>query len=152
MPIKKCEKNGKPGYKWGDEGYCYTGPDAKDKARLQGVAIEINKTLSDGEFETYNDYPKSASNNACRALKWVEENGWGDCGEATGKRRANQLCKRENISRDTIARMASFKRHQQHKDIPYDEGCGGLMWDSWGGTEGVEWAIKKLKEIKDGLS
>ena len=43
--------------------------------------------------------------------------------------------------------MASFKRHQQNKDVPYDEGCGGLMWDAWGGTEGVEWAIRKLAQI-----
>ena len=31
--------------------------------------------------------------------------------------------------------------------MPYDEGCGGLMWDAWGGSAGVEWAIKKLKQI-----
>jgi len=99
------------------------------------------------ELETYNDYPESASNNAKRALKWVEKHGWGRCGEATGKKRASQLAKGENISRDTIARMASFKRHQQHKDVPYSEGCGGLMWDAWGGTSGVEWAINKLKQI-----
>ena len=43
--------------------------------------------------------------------------------------------------------MASFKRHQQHKDVPYSEGCGGLMWDAWGGSAGVNWAISKLKEI-----
>ena len=43
--------------------------------------------------------------------------------------------------------MASFKRHQQHKDVPYTEGCGGLMWDAWGGTSGIEWAERKLKEI-----
>ena len=43
--------------------------------------------------------------------------------------------------------MASFKRHQQHKDVPYDEGCGGLMWDCWGGTSGINWAIKKLDQI-----
>jgi len=99
------------------------------------------------QLETYNDYPKSASNNAKRALKWAEKNGWGSCGEATGKKRANQLAKGENISRDTIARMASFKRHQQHKNTPYSEGCGKLMWDAWGGTSGVEWAINKLKQI-----
>jgi len=97
--------------------------------------------------ETYNDYPESATNNAKRALKWVEENGWGDCGTAVGKARANQLANKENISRDTIARMASFKRHQQSKDVPYSEGCGGLMWDCWGGTSGIEWAINKLKQI-----
>lgn len=101
------------------------------------------------KLETYNDYPESATNNAKRALEWVEKNGWGSCGEATGKARASQLANRESISRDTIARMASFKRHQQHKDVPYSEGCGGLMWDAWGGTSGVEWAINKLKEIDE---
>jgi hypothetical protein len=99
------------------------------------------------EFESYNDYPESAVNNAKRALKWVKENGWGSCGEATGKKRANQIAKKEKLSRDTIARIAAFKRHQQHKDVPYSEGCGGLMWDAWGGTSGVEWAINKLKEL-----
>ena len=89
------------------------------------------------ELASYTDYPQGATNNAKRALAWVEKNGWGSCGEATGKNRANQLAKREPISRDTIARMASFKRHQQHKDVPYSEGCGGLMWDAWGGTAGV---------------
>jgi len=99
------------------------------------------------EFESYNDYPKAASNNAKRALKWAEKNGWGTCGEATGKARANQLANGENITRDTIARMASFKRHQQNKDVPYSEGCGGLMWDAWGGDAGINWASRKLKEI-----
>jgi hypothetical protein len=43
--------------------------------------------------------------------------------------------------------MASFKRHQQNKDVPYDEGCGGIAWDCWGGTSGIEWAIRKLEQI-----
>ena len=98
------------------------------------------------KLETYNDYPQSATNNAKRARKWKEENG-SDCGTRVGWTRSAQLANRENISRDTIARMASFKRHQQHKDVPYSEGCGGLMWDAWGGTSGVEWAINKLKQI-----
>lgn len=96
---------------------------------------------------SYDDYPKEARENACRAIIWTDENGWGSCGEATGKRRASQLCMGEKISRDTIARMASFKRHQQHKDVPYDEGCGGLMWDAWGGDAGIEWAQRKLEQI-----
>ena len=99
-------------------------------------------------LESYTDYPQSATNNAKRALEWVDKHGWGTCGEATGKARANQLANREPISRDTIARMASFKRHQQHKDVPYSEGCGGLMWDAWGGTSGIEWAINKLNRIE----
>lgn len=99
--------------------------------------------------DSFNDYPEAATNNAKRALKWAETNGWGECGTPVGKARANQLANKEPISRDTIARMASFKRHQQNKDVPYEEGCGGLMWDAWGGTEGIEWAIRKLKQIDE---
>jgi len=97
--------------------------------------------------ESFNDYPEAAVNNAKRALNYAEENGWGSCGTPVGKARANQLANKENITRDTIARMASFKRHQQYKDVPYNQGCGGLMWDAWGGTEGIEWAIRKLEQI-----
>ena len=99
------------------------------------------------KLKSYTDYPQAASNNAKRVLKYVEKNGWGTCGTNVGKRRANDLANRRPISRDTISRMASFKRHQQNKDVPYDEGCGGLMYDAWGGTSGIEWAIRKLKQI-----
>ena len=105
--------------------------------KLEAISIKL---------ETYNDYPESATNNAKRARKWKEENG-SDCGTRVGWTRSSQLANKENISRDTIARMASFKRHQQYKDVPYSEGCGGLMWDAWGGTSGIEWAINKLKQI-----
>jgi hypothetical protein len=99
-------------------------------------------------FESYTDYPEGAKNNAKRALDWAEKNGWGSCGTAVGKQRANQLAKGEPISEETIARMASFARHAQNKDVPYSEGCGGLMWDAWGGTSGIEWASNKLERIR----
>ena len=98
------------------------------------------------ELESYNDYPDGAVNNAKRAVAYKEKNG-STCGTQVGWTRAGQLARREKISRNTISRMASFKRHQQHKDVPYSEGCGGLMWDAWGGSAGVNWAISKLKEI-----
>ncbi len=102
--------------------------------------------------DSYTDYPEGAVSNAKRAIEWADKNGWGSCGTAVGKARANQLANREPISRDTIARMASFKRHQQNKDVPYSEGCGGLMWDAWGGTAGIEWAIRKLEQIDNANS
>ena len=97
-------------------------------------------------FESYSDYPQAATNNAKRAIKWKKENG-SSCGTKVGWTRANQLANRKPISRDTIARMASFKRHQQNKDVPYSEGCGGIMWDAWGVSSGVNWSISKLKQI-----
>lgn len=96
----------------------------------------------------YTDYPESATNNAKRALAYRDESGNPKgCGTPVGWARANQLAKREAISEDTVKRMASFNRHRQHKDVPYTEGCGGLMWDAWGGTSGIDWAIRKSKEI-----
>jgi len=94
--------------------------------------------------ETFNDYPESASNNAKKAIEYKEENNI-DCGTRVGWTRARQLANKENISWETIGRMASFKRHQQNKDVPYSEGCGGIMWDAWGGATGINWAIDKMK-------
>ena len=103
---------------------------------------DANKEL----LESYTDYPQSASNNAKKAIEYKEENG-SSCGTQVGWTRARQLADRKPISRDTIARMASFKRHEQHADVPYTEGCGGIMYDAWGGKSGVNWAISKLKQI-----
>ena len=100
------------------------------------------------ELETYNDYPEAAVNNAKRAIKWKEENG-SSCGTNVGWTRAAQLANKEKLSRSTIARMASFKRHQQNKNVPYSEGCGGIMWDAWGGDAGINWAIKKLTQLNN---
>ena len=103
--------------------------------------------FSEQEFESYTDYPKAASENAKTALRWAKQNGWGDCGTAVGKQRANQLANGEPISRETIARMAGFERHRQNSDRPLGEGCGRLMWLAWGGDEGIAWAQKKLDQI-----
>ena len=142
MPVQLCN-NGK--YRIG-QGACIYDTEAK--------AIEVYQAiLAGGKFaESYTDYPEEAVNNAKRALAYADKNGWGSCGTPVGKARANQLANKEPISRDTIARMASFKRQQQNKDVPYGEGCGGLMWDAWGGTAGVEWAIRKLEQIDNAIN
>ena len=51
MPIKKCQIDNKPGFKWGDEGTCYPytqgnkkeRDEAANKAARQGRAIEASK-------------------------------------------------------------------------------------------------------------
>ena len=141
--------------RWGQKGAKYyykcENKEEQKKARKKALAQAYAMgyfSLEEINLKTYTDYPEAARNNVKRALKWAEKNGWGSCGTAVGKQRANQLASGEALSRDTIARMASFARHQQNKDVPYTEGCGGLMWDAWGGTAGIEWAQRKLDEIK----
>ena len=101
------------------------------------------------KLESYTDYPQAATENAKIALRWAEEHGWGDCGTPVGKQRANQLANREPISEDTISRMASFERHRQNSKKELGDGCGRLMWLAWGGDEGIEWASRKLKQIRN---
>lgn len=108
----------------------------------------INAYKKAMKLESYTDYPKQATENAKIALRWAEENGWGSCGTPVGKQRANQLAKGEPISEDTIARMAAFERHRQNSDKELGDGCGRLMWLAWGGDAGIEWAQRKLEQIR----
>jgi len=118
------------------------------KVDVEKFVVKPKSGESEVKFaETYNDYPKAASENAKKALRWAEENGWGSCGTPVGKKRANQLANGESISRETIARMAAFERHRQNSERPLGDGCGRLMWLAWGGDAGVAWAQRKLKQI-----
>lgn len=51
MPVRECQMDEKPGWKWGESGKCYTYTEgnqmseamARARAELQGRAIEANK-------------------------------------------------------------------------------------------------------------
>ena len=56
------------------------------QSEKQQIIEELKKLL---QLESYSDYPEQAKENAKIALRWAEENGWGDCGTSVGKIRAN---------------------------------------------------------------
>lgn len=117
-----------------------------EQKKKQDLITELRNLL---KLESYNDYPEQAKENAKIAIRYAEENGWGSCLTATGKARANQLANGENISEDTIARMAAFERHRQNSNKELGDGCGRLAWLAWGGDAGVEWAQRKLEQIRN---
>ena len=84
----------------------------------------------------YNDYPEAASANAKRALEYRQKTG-----------NPRQLANKENLSESTVRRMAAFERHRRNSKTPYSAGCGGLMWDAWGGNEGIDWAKRTVEKI-----
>lgn len=131
------------------EGYFADRYEMKQEQIEKQETIELLKELLNVNLESYTDYPKAASENAKTALNYAEKNGWGTCGTAVGKQRANQLAKGEAISEETISRMAAFERHRQNSDKELGDGCGRLMWLAWGGDEGIEWAQRKLKQIRN---
>lgn len=126
---------------------------AEQMAMLYEVE-ELMAEVNDIELSTYNDYPQSAVNNAKRVLAWREKYRDEVKGMTrTGWTRASQLARKAKLSRSTIARMASFKRHQKNaaidpkfKSTPWKD-RGYVAWLGWGGASGVNWAIRKLKSI-----
>ncbi len=130
----------------------YVDPGIKKKKKKLEEEEVISKSLAEpAMFQSYSDYPESVKNNAKAVLKWVEENGWGSCGTDVGKQRANQLANGEPISEDTIKRMYSYlSRHEKDLESSkgYDDGCGKLMYDSWGGKTALRWAESKINAIE----
>jgi hypothetical protein len=107
--------------------------------------------MLDKAEQSYSDYPEAVKNNARRVLKYVDEFGWGPCGTPVGKQRANQLANGEPVSVDTIKRMFSYlSRHEVdlQTSSSYEDGCGRLMYDAWGGKEGLVWSRNKIKELE----
>jgi len=94
--------------------------------------------------------PKQAQANAARGLELRKK--WGRGGTDVGVARARNISNGDSLSEDTIKRMASFNRHRQNYRPDEKENDGGatagtIAWLLWGGTEGVDWAIRKSKEF-----
>lgn len=93
--------------------------------------------------------PESARNNAKRAFRWKEEHGDEvKAMTATGWTRARQLASGKGLSLATVKRMAAFNRHRKnskvdpkYKDEPWKDN-GYVAWLGWGGTSGIDWAMK----------
>ena len=105
-------------------------------------------------LETYNDYPARVSNIAKKLLRWKDK--YGD--EVKGITKVGwvlvkQLASKEKISRQTIEGMAKFKKNEKYSEVRKkfedtawkDEDF--VAWLGWGGASGINWAIKKLKQI-----
>ena len=114
---------------------------------FEGEAQVMDKFRVKHNFVSVPNYIQEA---AKRAVDYVEENGWGDCGEDTGKRRANDLADPNyNASLDVLTRMYSYgSRHKKDWEASksMDEGCGYLMMASWGLTpDNYDAAMKWLE-------
>lgn len=154
-----------PMMNYGLEDACWEGYEPIGTKMLDGrevpncVPMEAAMEKFKEEFQSYNDYPESARNNACKAIRWKEEHGDEVKGMTQiGWIRANQLCKGEKISEETIARMSGFERHRQNaevspefKDTPWKD-KGYVAWLGWGGSTGISWASDKLKSIRNEMS
>jgi hypothetical protein len=128
----------------------YVDPGLKKKPIPKAIATskQFLDEFEQLDFASHSDYPQEVKDVAKRVLKWVEKNGWGSCGTAVGKQRANQLANGEPLSESTIHRMYSYlSRHKVDLKASksYEDGCGKLMYDSWGGEPALHWAERKIQ-------
>ena len=147
----KANKQGKKNAEmWAKTGQDRLGNTDKDLAK--DYADEYKLYM---ESETYTDYPEAAKKNAKKAIEWKEKYGRDEVTAATrvGWARANQLAGGEAISADTVKRMTAFNRHRKNskidakkKDTPWKDN-GYVAWLTWGGDEGVDWAMRKSEQI-----
>lgn len=99
MPIQTCEANGKPGYKWGDVGKCYTyEPGDKDaaasaqrKALAQGMAEGDTAKMADNELEAarliqeHAGYRLTKDASGSLIIAWFPYDGDGGAGDDLAK-------------------------------------------------------------------
>lgn len=50
MPVMPCQKNNKPGHKWGNAGVCFTGSDSRQRALAVGRAIAATKAREENDL------------------------------------------------------------------------------------------------------
>ena len=106
--------------------------------------------------------PEAAQNNAKRGLELRKKYNRGglsaseasEQGLRSGVNSARSISSGNALSTDLIKAMARFNRFRKDYQPDKRESDGGqtagtIAWLLWGGTTGVDWALKKSQEIDD---
>lgn len=100
--------------------------------------------------------PAGAKGNAQRVLNWKKQYGSEVNGmTSVGWARARQLASGRPVGLNTVSRMAQFNRHRknaevapEYKSTPWKD-AGHVAWLGWGGTTGIDWAIRTMNAQKN---
>ena len=141
------------------EGYEPIGTKIGDDGREVPNCVPIKEEMSEdgeyviGEYKSYTDYPELIRKNAQSALDFIERTGNpNNCMTQVGKVRAQQLAQGKPISIETVKRMKAYiTRHQNdlQSSKSYDDGCGKLAMDAWGGVEALSWVESTIKKYEE---
>lgn len=69
MPLKACESDGKPGYKWGDSGSCYVYPKGDKAAQKAAKKKAIKQAIASGSGKVKNELADDESRELLRELE-----------------------------------------------------------------------------------
>jgi len=120
---------------------------------------DINTDLEDDGIDivadtfSYDDYPALIRKNAQAALDYIEKSGNPKgCMTQVGKVRAQQLAQGKPVSIETVKRMKSYiSRHKVDLESSksYEDGCGKLAMDAWGGVEALPWVERTITQYEN---
>jgi hypothetical protein len=127
----------------------YSGSMKKDSLDFELMESEIAFLIEELNDEKTFKVPAGAKGNAQKVLDWKSKHGSEVKGMTpVGWARARQLASKSEIGLSTVKRMAAFNRHRknaavapEYKDTPWKD-RGYVAWLGWGGTSGIDWAIK----------
>ena len=127
----------------------YSGSMRKDSLDFEVFETELDEFAEELNDEKMFKVPSGAKGNAQKVLNWKKEKGSEVKGMTpVGWARARQLATKSEIGLSTVKRMAAFNRHRknavvapEYKSEPWKD-RGYVAWLGWGGTSGIDWAIK----------
>jgi hypothetical protein len=128
----------------------YRGETMTRDSEFEDKLVELMESVSpDFADEKKFKVPEGARGNARKVLEWKRKYGSEVKGMTpVGWARARQLANQSEIPLSTVKRMAAFNRHRKNaaidpkfKSTPWKD-RGYVAWLGWGGTTGVDWAIK----------
>ena len=127
----------------------YSGSMRKDSLDFEMFETELDEFAEELNDEKMFKVPAGAKGNAQKVLNWKKEKGSEVKGMTpVGWARARQLATKSEIGLSTVKRMAAFNRHRknaavapEYKSEPWKD-RGYVAWLGWGGTSGIDWAVK----------
>jgi hypothetical protein len=95
----------------------------------------------------FNSYPDKTKENVKRALEWQEKMGTRCVGKA-GEVISQAIIDGKPLGPKEIRRLSRFlSKNALHSSKPWGESCEAVAYYAWGGTEMMEWANDKVKEL-----
>jgi hypothetical protein len=122
---------------------------SRDEDSFVEEYVELEELVEELLDEKTFKVPSGARGNAQKVLNWKKEKGSEVKGMTpVGWARARQLATKSEIGLSTVKRMAAFNRHRKNaavdpkfKSEPWKD-RGYVAWLGWGGTSGIDWAVK----------
>ena len=136
----------------------YAGSMRKDDEEFESLEDQISSLEEIFADEKMFKVPSGAKGNAQKVLDWKQKYGSEVKGMTpVGWARARQLASKSEIGLSTVRRMAAFNRHRKNADVapefkstPWKD-RGYVAWLGWGGTSGIDWAVKISAANRDSL-